>query len=179
MSRPANPTLRQSRVVAAGDLISRDRLIAWINGRLDTNLTSFEDLSTGEAYCKLLCTLRPGSLPLRKVRRGAKSEHDRMLNFKLLQRGLDKARLRREFRIEALIAGRFRDHYELLKWFKRLFDESEADRDVAGGAQGQAAAGGGDSLGVPQATPLGQHRQDAAERPSPENHGEAGNAVKD
>ncbi|KAH9361232.1 hypothetical protein HPB48_006794 [Haemaphysalis longicornis] len=98
--------------------------------------------------------LHPASLPLSKVRRGAKHVH----NLKLLQQGLDKACLRREFRIEGLIAGRFRDHYDLLKWFKQLFDETPADSgaDAAGGARtaeapehGQAAA---DFRRVTQAT---------------------------
>ncbi|KAH9366495.1 hypothetical protein HPB48_018090 [Haemaphysalis longicornis] len=138
MSRSVTPTSLLRSVGSAGDLIIRNQLIAWINGRLESNFASFEDLSSGEAYCDLLPKLRSGSLPPKKVRRGARSEHDRVLNFKLLQQGLDKARMRREFRIESLVAGRFRDHYELLKWFRRLFDATHANRDV--GSTGSACA---------------------------------------
>ncbi|XP_077548456.1 microtubule-associated protein RP/EB family member 1-like [Haemaphysalis longicornis] len=153
MSRSATPTSLQRSVGSAGDLITRNQLIAWINGRLESNFASFEDLRSGEAYCDLLRKLRSGSLPPKKVRRGARSEHDRVLNFKLLQQGLDKARMRREFRKEGLVAGRFRDHYELLKWFRRLFDATHANRTRS-------------TLPGP-AAPLGQHR-DAARRPSSE-----------
>lgn len=154
MSRPAAPLVRRFSVRAAGgDRITRGQLIAWINDRLGSGVTSFDDLSDGKAYCRLLCKLFPGSLPLGKLRSGATRDLDCVQNFKLLQQGLDKARLRREFRIESLVAGRFRDHYELLKWFKRLFDETLADReaDAAGGAcaaeapeQDQGAAEQGD-----------------------------------
>ncbi|XP_077556979.1 microtubule-associated protein RP/EB family member 1-like [Haemaphysalis longicornis] len=111
-------------------MITGKQLIAWINGLLESNYASFENLSSGEAYCKLLCKLAPGSLPLAKVRRSAKSENGRVFNYKLLQHGMDKACLRRAFRIEDLISGRFRNHYELIKWLRQLFDGTHADRDI-------------------------------------------------
>ncbi|KAH9360488.1 hypothetical protein HPB48_009649 [Haemaphysalis longicornis] len=137
MSRFAAPSVRRFSVRSAGDRVTRDQLIVWINARLESISVSFKVLGSGEAYCRLLCPLRTASLPLGKVRRGAKRElHVHGQNFKHLQQGLDKACLHREFRIEVPIAGHFRDHYELLKWFKRLFDETDADNE-----QGQAERG--------------------------------------
>ncbi|XP_077550398.1 microtubule-associated protein RP/EB family member 1-like [Haemaphysalis longicornis] len=173
---------------SAGGLITGSQLIAWINGRLESNIESFEDLRSGEAYCMLLLKLRPGSLPLPKVRRSAGSEQDQIFNFKLLQQGLEKAHLRRAFRIESLVAGRFRDHYELLKWFRRLFDATHADRDIGspGGASAATTSADGDSRRVPSGTgrsvagraaPLDQH-PDAARNLNSEPHDEAEKIVE-
>ncbi|KAH9359839.1 hypothetical protein HPB48_002438 [Haemaphysalis longicornis] len=136
MSHSATATLRRfSKCAAAGDRISCDQLIAWINERLEANVTGFKDLATRKVYCRLLCKLSPGSLPLTKVRRGAKRELDCRHNFSLLQQGLHEARLRREIGIEGLVAGRFRDHCELLKFLKRLLDDTLTDHEAnaAGG----------------------------------------------
>ncbi|KAH9360630.1 hypothetical protein HPB48_007549 [Haemaphysalis longicornis] len=129
-------------VCTGGDRVRGDQLIAWIHARLGSIFTGFDELGSGEAYCWLLCMLRPESLPLRSVRRGSKRELNCVHNFKLLQHALDKACLRREFRIEGLMAGRFRDHYKVLKWSQRSFDETPADRgaDAAGGAREDEAA---------------------------------------
>lgn len=188
MSHAAALTLRRYSVTVREELITQQQLTQWLNGLLNANY-SFEELTTGEAYCRLLCKLKPKSLELSKVRRGAKREADYLKNFKLLQQGLQKAGLRRHFNIDDLISGRFRQHYELLKWFKRLFDETRADReaDATGGAraaeapeQGQAAAERGDyrrqtrgtrprTLPGPQPAPAPLAQPPHAERcPSPE-----------
>ncbi|XP_077550163.1 microtubule-associated protein RP/EB family member 1-like [Haemaphysalis longicornis] len=188
MSRPAPPTSRQYTVGSAGGLITGSQLIAWINGRLQSNIASFEDLRLGEVYCMLLLNLRPGSLPLTKARRSARSEEDHVFDFMLLQPGLDKARPRRAFRIEGLVAGRFRDHYELLKWFRKVFDATHADRDfgATGGASGATTSADGDSRRVPSGTgrsgagraaPLDQH-PDAPRSRSSEPHDEAEKIVE-
>ncbi|KAH9367245.1 hypothetical protein HPB48_007281 [Haemaphysalis longicornis] len=96
-------------------MISRDQLVAWINERLRSSFTVFEDLSSGEYYCKLLEMLSAGSLPLTKVRDSAKLERDRIRNFELLQHGLETAGLPKTVLIEGLIASRFRESYELVK----------------------------------------------------------------
>lgn len=168
MSLSAAPTVRRFSVGTAGDRITRDQLVAWISGRLESpNVASFEELSSGEAYwtLALLFTSRPGSLRLGKAKCCAKREHDRVHNFRLLQQGLDKACVRREFRIEVLIASRFRHHYELLTWFRRLFDEAHADRDADAAERACAAK----APAAPAA--LGLH-PDAARPPTAEPHDE-------
>ncbi|XP_077543176.1 microtubule-associated protein RP/EB family member 1-like [Haemaphysalis longicornis] len=146
MSRFAAPSVRRFSVRSAGDRVTRDQLIVWINARLESISVSFKVLGSGEGYCRLLCPLRTASLPLGK-------------------QGLDKACLHREFRIEVPIAGHFRDHYELLKWFKRLFDETDADNE-----QGQAERGDSRRMTLgptpPASGPAAPSPLAAARRPS-------------
>lgn len=125
-------------------MISRNQLVAWINQRLGSTYSGFEELKSGEDYCKLLDMLRPGSLEITKVRSGAKLDRDRMRNFKLLQQGLETAGLHKEVSIEGLMESKFRDHYELVKWFKKLFDEAQGyntDGAMAAGAAKMAKQG--------------------------------------
>lgn len=47
-------------------------------------------MSAGAAYCQFMDMLFPGCLPLKKVKFGAKLEHEYIHNFKLLQAGFKK-----------------------------------------------------------------------------------------
>lgn len=68
-------------------------------------------------------------------------DNERLLNFKLLQQGLDKAGLDKAISIDGLIAGRFRDYYDLSKWFKKIFEQEQPGCGDGGLAaqEGQAA----------------------------------------
>lgn len=148
MPRPSLPASRRQSAcpAAGGGLITHEQLVAWINERLGSTYKDFEDIAPGVAYCELLDQLRPGSVPLKKVRRDAQLEHERLRNYKLLEQGMDRAGLRKPVAIEGLIAGRFREHYELAKWMKKLFDQELEAPDgapEAGAANKHARQGEG------------------------------------
>lgn len=114
--------------------MTRGQLVAWMDGRLVSNFTNFDLLSSGEDYCKLLYVLCPaGGLPVRLEQES--------VHIRLPQQGPCKAGL--AVRIEGIIASRFRNHYVLSKWFKKLFDETQAGRD--GGACTAKAVKQGDA----------------------------------
>ncbi len=58
----------------------------WSNGSI-FKLSTVCNLifSTGGAYCQFMDMLFPGCMPLKKVKFGAKLEHEYIHNFKLLQ----------------------------------------------------------------------------------------------
>ncbi|KAH9362922.1 hypothetical protein HPB48_014296 [Haemaphysalis longicornis] len=81
----------------------------------------------GVAYCQLIDQLHPGTLPMSRVRMDATLSFEKANNFTLLNQAFKKAGLPIDICIERLIAGRFRDHFELSKWLKRVTDERQLD----------------------------------------------------
>lgn len=53
-------------------------VMVWSNGRVII-------FPTGAAYCQFMDMLFPGCIPLKKVKFGAKLEHEYIHNFKILQ----------------------------------------------------------------------------------------------
>lgn len=53
-------------------------VMIWSNGRVII-------FPTGAAYCQFMDMLFPGCIPLKKVKFGAKLEHEYIHNFKILQ----------------------------------------------------------------------------------------------
>lgn len=45
-----------------GDL-SRNELLAWVNGLTKTGVSKIEQLGTGVAYCEIIDTIHPKSIP--------------------------------------------------------------------------------------------------------------------
>lgn len=64
----------------------------WHNGSIFFNLSTVCNLifSTGAAYCQFMDMLFPGCIPLKKVKFGAKLEHEYIHNFKILQGAFKK-----------------------------------------------------------------------------------------
>ncbi|MEQ2224666.1 Microtubule-associated protein RP/EB member 1 [Ilyodon furcidens] len=66
--------------------------------------------------------LFPGSVPLKKVKFGAKLEHEYIHNFKLLQVGFKKMGIDKIIPVDKLVKGKFQDNFEFVQWFKKFFD---------------------------------------------------------
>ncbi|XP_043971511.1 microtubule-associated protein RP/EB family member 1b [Gambusia affinis] len=104
------------------DNMSRHDMLMWINESLQMNLTKIEMLCTGAAYCQFMDMLFPGSVPLKKVKFGAKLEHEYIHNFKLLQVAFKKMGVDKIIPVDKLVKGKFQDNFELVQWFKKFFD---------------------------------------------------------
>lgn len=104
------------------DNLSRHDMLSWINESLQMNFTKIEQLCSGAAYCQFMDMLFPNSVPLKKVKFGAKLEHEFIHNFKLLQVAFKKFGVDKNIPVDKLVKGKFQDNFEFVQWFKKFFD---------------------------------------------------------
>ncbi|NP_001281139.1 microtubule-associated protein RP/EB family member 1 [Cynoglossus semilaevis] len=102
--------------------LSRHDMLVWINEALQMNLTKIEMLCSGAAYCQFMDMLFTNSVPLKKVKFGAKLEHEYIHNFKLLQVSFKKMGVDKIIPVDKLVKGKFQDNFEFVQWFKKFFD---------------------------------------------------------
>ncbi|XP_056128847.1 microtubule-associated protein RP/EB family member 1b [Lampris incognitus] len=121
--------------------LSRHDMLAWINESLQINLTKIELLCSGAAYCQFMDMLFPNSVPLKKVKFGAKLEHEFIHNFKLLQAAFKKMGVDKIIPVDKLVKGKFQDNFEFVQWFKKFFDANYDGKeyDPVEARQGQDA----------------------------------------
>ena len=91
---------------ASGGNESRHDLLNWVNNLLMLNCTKIEQLGSGAAYCQIIDSLWPGSVPLSKVKFDAKHEHEFVVNFKVLQTAFDKKKIDKAIPVDRLVKGR-------------------------------------------------------------------------
>ncbi|XP_019747165.1 microtubule-associated protein RP/EB family member 1 isoform X1 [Hippocampus comes] len=122
--------------------LSRHDMLVWINDSLQMNLTKIEMLCSGAAYCQFMDMLFPGSVPVKKVKFGAKLEHEYIHNFKLLQIAFKKMNIDKIIPVDKLVKGKFQDNFEFVQWFKKFFDANycESEYDPVEARKGQDAA---------------------------------------
>ncbi|KAF3697373.1 Microtubule-associated protein RP/EB family member 1 APC-binding protein EB1 End-binding protein 1 [Channa argus] len=123
------------------DNLSRHDMLVWINESLQMNLTKIEMLCTGAVYCQFMDMLFPNSVPLKKVKFGAKLEHEYIHNFKLLQVAFKKMGVDKIIPVDKLVKGKFQDNFEFVQWFKKFFDANYDGKeyDPVEARQGQDA----------------------------------------
>lgn len=102
--------------------LSRHDMLAWVNDSLQITCTKIEQLCTGAAYCQFMDMLFPGCILMKKVKFGAKLEHEYIHNFKVLQAAFKRMNVDKIIPVERLVKGKFQDNFEFLQWFKKFFD---------------------------------------------------------
>ncbi|KAJ8257348.1 hypothetical protein GJAV_G00184650 [Gymnothorax javanicus] len=124
------------------DNLSRHDMLSWINESLQINLSKIELLCSGAAYCQFLDMLFPGCIQLKKVKFGAKLEHEFIHNFKLLQGAFKRMNVDKIIPVDKLIKGKFQDNFEFVQWFKKFFDANYDGKeyDPVEARQGQETA---------------------------------------
>ncbi|XP_042347301.1 microtubule-associated protein RP/EB family member 1b [Plectropomus leopardus] len=123
------------------DNLSRHDMLVWINDSLQMNLTKIEMLCSGAVYCQFMDMLFPNSMPLKRVKFGAKLEHEYIHNFKLLQVAFKKMGVEKIIPVDKLVKGKFQDNFEFVQWFKKFFDANYDGKeyDPVEARQGQDA----------------------------------------
>lgn len=111
------------------DNLSRHDMLVWINDSLQINLTKIEMLCTGAAYCQFMDMLFHNSVVLKKVKFGAKLEHEYIHNFKLLQAAFKRMGVEKIIPVDKLVKGKFQDNFEFVQWFKKFFDANYDGHD--------------------------------------------------
>ncbi|KAJ2501762.1 microtubule integrity protein mal3 [Coemansia sp. RSA 1972] len=117
---------------------SRQELIGWVNGLLQTNYSKVEQLGTGAAYCQIIDSVY-GDVRLERVKFNANQEYEYVENFKILQNAMTKHKMDKPIDPPRLVKCRFQDNFEFLQWMKRFWDAYApgTDYDAVGRRNGK------------------------------------------
>ena len=107
--------------------IGKTEIIKWINETLKMNITRVEQACTGAIYCQLIDCIFPNKVKMNKVNWKAKLETEFLNNLKIMQQALISCKIQKEIDIQRLAKGRYQDNFEILQWFKGIFDNIKPD----------------------------------------------------
>lgn len=134
---------------------SKNEILSFLNQLLDLNLTKIEQTASGCVACQLIEYAFPKSIPMSKVNWAAKSSHEYVANYKLLQNAFKKNKIQKYIDVDKLIRGKFQDNLEFCQWLKAFFDQTggingarEGYDPVAVRAKGKGGKAVGKSVGV-------------------------------
>lgn len=109
-------------VMDAAYFVPRTELLSWVNSFLKLSVQKIEHLCTGAAYCQIVDSCFPGSVPMHKVNWKARYDYEYVANYKLLQSAFTKAGVQKHVEVERLIKGKYQDNLEFLQWIKHFHD---------------------------------------------------------
>jgi len=102
--------------------VSKLKLLQWLNDFFELSYTKVEECATGAIYCQIIDCLFPGSVPMSRVKWGAKSDYEFVENFKMVQKVMNKNNISKPVPIDKLIKAKYQDNLEFLQWFKHFFE---------------------------------------------------------
>jgi len=148
--------------------VSRTDLLQWLNGLLQLSLAKVEQCASGAVYCQILDACSPGSVALKKVNWMAKSDHEYIPNYKVLQTAFDKLHIERNIAVDQLIRAKYQDNLEFLQWMKHYWELEGAGRpsyDAVAARDGKMLPpwakpmGGTASVGAASTATLGSEKE--------------------
>jgi len=104
--------------------VSRSELLGWANDFFGLSLTKVEQCANGAVYCQVIDACHPGKVAMRKVNWVAKSDHEFIPNYKVLQAAFDKSGITKNIPVDMLIRGKYQDNLEMLQWMKHYFENT-------------------------------------------------------
>mmetsp|Transcript_24571 Transcript_24571/g.52948 ORF Transcript_24571/g.52948 Transcript_24571/m.52948 type:complete len:465 (-) Transcript_24571:262-1656(-) len=103
---------------------SRNDILSFINTLLNLNITKIEQTASGAVACQLTEYIFPNSVPMSRVNWAAKSSHEYVGNYKLLQNAFKKEKIQKYVDVDKLIRGKYQDNLEFCQWLKAFFDQT-------------------------------------------------------
>mmetsp|Transcript_32861 Transcript_32861/g.71713 ORF Transcript_32861/g.71713 Transcript_32861/m.71713 type:complete len:332 (-) Transcript_32861:86-1081(-) len=118
MARGVGRTASSVGMMEGAFFVSRSELLHWVNSLLNVNLAKVEQCSSGAVYCQILDACHPGTVAMRKVNWMARTDHEHIPNYKVLQAAFDRNSIEKYIDVDKLIRGKYQDNLEFLQWMK-------------------------------------------------------------
>ena len=75
--------------------VGKKEILSWINSTLQCNIEKVEDAHSAWVYCQIMDAIFPGQVPLHKVNFAAKTDYEKIGNYKVLQDVFSKFDIKR------------------------------------------------------------------------------------
>jgi len=111
--------------------VGRSELLGWVNQWLRLNVSKVEECASGAVYCQIIDSVHPGKVKMQKVNWKAKTDHEFIPNYKLLQQSFIILGVQRHIDVNKLIKGKYQDNLEFLQWLKCYFDKNYGGTEYA------------------------------------------------
>lgn len=110
--------------------VGKNEVLAFVNDKLQLNLTKVEQTCTGAVACQLTDRLFPKTVAMNRVHWTANKDYEYIANYKLLQTAWDKSHVTKQIPVDRLINGRFQDNLEFLQWFVKFYQMNDSGEDA-------------------------------------------------
>lgn len=103
--------------------VGRTEILNWINNTLQLNppIQKIEETSNGAVWCQLCHIIWPET-PIHRVSWNARTEIDKINNFKILQETLKRKNIDNHVPIQALITGKFQENLAFAQIMKYILE---------------------------------------------------------
>lgn len=126
MSRERGRNASSVGMMEGAFFVSRTDLLNWVNDLLDVNLTKVEQCASGAIYCQIVDACHPGTVKMAKVNWMARSDHEFIPNYKVLQAAFDRNTIEKHVDVDKLIRAKYQDNLEFLQWMKAMWKSEGA-----------------------------------------------------
>jgi RP/EB family microtubule-associated protein len=104
--------------------VGRRAILDWLNSSFAMNVSKIEETASGAVACQILDAIYPGEVPMTRVRWDAKSAHEFIDNYKIIQQVFEKKGVEKHIEVEKLMRGKYQDNLENMQWFKSFFEKN-------------------------------------------------------
>ena len=104
--------------------VGRRAILDWLNSSFAMNVSKIEETASGAVACQILDAIYPGEVPMTRVRWDAKSAHEYIDNYKIIQQVFEKKGVEKHIEVEKLMRGKYQDNLENMQWFKSFFEKN-------------------------------------------------------
>ena len=101
---------------------SRTEILDFFNNLLNMSLTKIEQTATGAVACQMFDYIFPGTVQMKRINWGAKTDFQYVENYKVLQNAFQKNRVQKPIDVHRLVRAKYQDNLEFCQWLKAFFD---------------------------------------------------------
>lgn len=118
------------------------QIIDWLNSTFRLSISRIEQCATGRwhiysackmhylgaIYCQIMDSIRPASIPMRKVNWNTHYDYEFLPNFKLLQKAFLLEAVAKQIDVERLVKGRYQENLEFCQFMYQYYMSNISER---------------------------------------------------